>query len=87
MYAREFQKVLEYAKWGSFYKVIKKATDACEGSNIAIYDHFAEVVKMVEISSDTTREITDIQLPRYACYLIVQNGDLRKKLIILDQTS
>ena len=85
-YARELQVTLEYTKWDNFYKVIKKAMEACEGSNMAIADHFAEVRKMVEIGSDTTREIVDIQLSRYACYLIVQNGDPRKKVIALGQT-
>ena len=85
-YARELQVALEYTKWDNFNKVITRAIEACKGSNIPVSDHFAEVGKMVEIGSDTTREIADIQLSRYACYLIVQNGDPRKKVIALGQT-
>lgn len=85
-YARELQVALEYTKWDNFHKVIRKAIEACNNSGITVSDHFAEVGKMVEIGSDTTREIADIQLSRYACYLIVQNGDPRKKVIALGQT-
>lgn len=85
-YARELQVALEYTAWRNFEKVINKAKEACSGSGIEVSDHFVDVDKMVEIGSDTTREIADIQLSRYACYLIVQNGDPRKKVIALGQT-
>ena len=84
--ARELQTALEYTKWGNFKKVMDKAMEACKGSNHAVSDHFADVGKMVSIGSDTEREIDDYRLSRYACYLIVQNGDPRKKVIALGQT-
>ena len=83
--ARELQKALEYTKWDNFKKVIDKAIVACEGSNHAVSDHFADVGKIVEAGA-TYKEIEDYQLSRYACYLIVQNGDPRKKVIALGQT-
>ena len=85
-YARELQVALEYSKWQNFVNVINRAMESCKNSGMNTSDHFAEVSKMVEIGSDTTREIVDIQLSRYACYLIVQNGDPRKKVIALGQT-
>lgn len=69
-----------------FYKIINKTKISCEGSKISTYDHFVDVNKMVEIGLNTTREIKDIMLTRYACYLIVQNGDSKKKFIALGQT-
>jgi len=77
---------LEYTQWRNFEKVIGKAKDACKNSNNSIYDHFAEVSKMVQIGSNTERELIDYELSRYACYLIVQNGDPRKEVISLGQT-
>ena len=85
-YARDLQVALEYSKWQNFVNVINRAMESCKNSGMNTSDHFAEVSKMVEIGSDTTREIVDIQLSRYACYLIVQNGDPRKKVIALGQT-
>lgn len=85
-YARELQIALEYTKWGNFKNVIDKAKNACEGSEIAVSDHFADVGKMVNVGSGAEREIDDVELSRYACYLIVQNGDPRKKVIALGQT-
>ena len=84
--AREFQKVLEYTQWRRFENVINKAKLACENSNIQVNDHFADVGKMVDIGSNTKRITKDYRLTRYACYLIAQNGDVRKEVIALAQT-
>ena len=84
--ARELQKVLEYNKWENFEKVIKKAEISCESSGISVIDHFLDVRKMVQIGSGAKKEIKDCKLTRYACYLIAQNGDSRKKVIALAQT-
>ena len=85
-YARELQPILEYAEWRNFNKVIEKAKTACKESKIETFDHFVDVNKMVDIGSNTTREIEDFMLSRYACYLIVMNGDPRKEVIALGQT-
>ena len=85
-YARELQHVLEYADWRNFLKVIEKAKIACENSGIIVEDHFVDVNKMVEIGSGAERTVEDIQLSRYACYLIMQNGDPRKEVIAIGQT-
>ena len=85
-YARELQKVLEYSQWRRFENVIEKAKITCKNSNINIDDHFANVGKMVYIGSNTKRETRDYRLSRYACYLIAQNGDSRKKVIALAKT-
>lgn len=85
-FARELQTVLEYTKWENFHKVIKTATIACKISQHQVSDHFAEVRKMVDIGSKTIRKVLDYKLTRYACYLIVMNGDPRKKVISLGQT-
>ena len=85
-YARELAPVLEYTEWRNFSKVIDKAMLACQNSGFAVTDHFVEVNKMVELGSGSRRKIKDHQLSRYACYLIVQNGDPRKEPIALGQT-
>ena len=85
-YARELQIALEYSKWDNFKRVLYKAIVACENSEFSVYDHFANVGKMVNTGSGAEREIEDYELSRYACYLIVQNGDSRKKVIALGQT-
>ena len=84
-YARDLQIALEYTEWRNFCKVIEKAKEACRGSNNAVSDHFVDVNKIVSAGA-TSKDIGDIQLSRYACYLIVQNGDPRKKVIALGQT-
>lgn len=84
-YARELQIALEYKEWRNFNKVIDKAKAACEGSENAVLDHFVDVNKIVT-AGVTHKDIGDIALTRYACYLIVQNGDPRKKVIALGQS-
>lgn len=84
--SRELSEVLQYKKWENFSKVIDRAKLACDNSGLSIQDHFPEVRKMVEIGSNTERELLDYELSRYACYLIVQNGDPRKEVIALGQT-
>ena len=85
-YARELQEVLEYTDWRNFIKVIDKAKEACKNSKNNVLDHFVEADKMVVIGSGAEREIKDIILSRYACYLIVQNGDPKKEAVALGQT-
>ena len=83
--ARELGPALDYAKWENFAKVIKRAMIACENSGHSIPDDFPEVRKIVE-AGVTTKPKKDYELSRYACYLIVQNGDPRKEVIALGQT-
>ena len=85
-YARELQTVLNYKEWRKFDGVIEKAKMACENSNVNALNHFVEADKMVQIGSGAKRKQTDYKLSRYACYLIAQNGDTRKKVIALAQT-
>jgi len=84
--ARELMPALEYETWRSFRAVIAKAMTAAEQVNQPANDHFAEVGKMVRLGSGTERVIEDFQLSRYACYLIVQNGDPSKPVIAAGQT-
>ncbi len=84
--ARELAPVLEYVKWENFNKVIDKAMLACKNSGFEVTDHFPDVRKMVELGSGSQRMVKDYMLSRYACYLIVQNGDPRKEPIALGQT-
>lgn len=84
--ARELQNVLEYKEWRKFNNVISDAIIAYKSSGYEVEDHFSQVVKMVDIGLKTSRNITDYKLSRYACYLITQNGDARKKAIALAQT-
>ena len=83
--ARDAQHLLDYTKWDNFKNVINKAKTACEVSGENISNHFADVGKMVTIGSGTEKEIPDIMLTRYACYLIAQNGDSRKEKIAFAQ--
>jgi DNA-damage-inducible protein D len=84
--ARDLQTPLGYDRWENFYNVVQKAKIACENAGNVVDDHFRDVTKMVDIGSQTTREIDDIILTRYACYLIAQNGDPRKDEIAFAQT-
>jgi len=84
--ARELSVELDYVQWRNFTKVLDKARLACQNSGFDINNHFAEVSKMVEIGSESQRSVKDFELSRYACYLIVQNGDPRKDVIAHGQT-
>lgn len=85
-YGRELQKILEYTQWRNFNQVIEKAKVACKNSEINVSDHFADVSKTIDMPKGAKKDINDIILSRYACYLIVQNGDPRKEVIALGQS-
>lgn len=84
--ARELMTILDYKQWRRFEEIINKAKISCEASHNVVLDHFANVGKMVTIGSNSQRELKNYHLTRYACYLIAQNGDPRKKAIALAQT-
>ena len=84
--ARDLQHLLDYSTWQKFTAVITKAQTACAQSGYAVADHFNRTVKMVVIGSGAQRQQTDFHLSRYACYLIVQNGDPNKNVIAAGQT-
>ena len=85
-YARELMPILQYSNWQNFEKIIDKAKISCKNSDISVFDHFTDVNKMVKIGSGAYREQIDFKLTRYACYMIAQNGDRRKKVIATAQT-
>lgn len=84
--ARDLQHLLGYSKWENFLNVVLKAKIACEVSGHQVADHFPDVRKMVDLGSGSQREVDDIMLTRYACYLIAQNGDPKKPEVAFAQT-
>lgn len=84
--ARDLQMLLGYARWENFAKVIEKAVTSCKTASYDANDHFLEITKMVDLGSGAKREVEDIALTRYACYLIAQNGDPSKDPIAFAQT-
>ena len=85
-YARELMIILEYKQWRRFESVINKAQESCKNSDISVIEHFANVGKLSKRANNAEVEISDYKLSRYACYLMAQNGDSRKKVIALAQT-
>jgi len=85
-FARELSPVLEYAEWRNFSKAIDRAMLACKNSGFIVSDQFVEVSKLIEHGKGGKRQVVDYKLSRYACYLIVQNGDPRKEIIATGQT-
>ena len=84
--ARNLSKVLEYSEYRHFKPVIDRAKEACKNSSYSVADHFEDILGMVMIGSGAEREIDDVKLSRYACYLIVQNADPSKEIVALGQT-
>jgi len=84
--ARELFSILEYIKWDKFLNVIEKAKTACKNSGQVTDDHFPRVEKLIDLPKGAKRDIGDIQLSRYACYLVVQNADPSKEVVALGQT-
>ena len=84
-YARELMPLLGYERWENFEKAIKRSMDSCETAGITVSDHFREVTKMVQLGSGSQRAVKDYMLTRYACYLVAQNGDVKKEEIAFAQ--
>ena len=84
-FARDLQHLLGYSEWRNFFKVITKSKISCEVTDNAVSDHFVDVNKTIIMPKRATKEIQDIMLTRYACYLIAQNGDPRKEPIAFAQ--
>ena len=84
--ARDLQDILGYSKWDNFLKVIEKSKKSCENAGEEICNHFADIGKMIELAKGAQREIADIALTRYACYLVAQNGEATKSEVAFAQT-
>ena len=84
--ARDLQEILGYAQWRNFQNAIEKAKESCENAGEETVNHFQEVKRVVDLANGATREVDDIALTRYACYLIAQNGDVSKSEIAFAQT-
>ena len=85
-YARELMPILQYSNWQNFEKIIDKSKISCQNSDISVFEHFTDVNKTIKMPKGAEKTIVDYKLTRYACYLIAQNGDSRKKVIALAQT-
>ncbi len=85
-FARELKEIMEYTQWRRFESIIEKAKESCKNSDNTVVDHFANVGKTIQMPKNAEKIIDDYKLSRYACYLIAQNGDSRKKTIALAQT-
>ncbi len=84
-YARDLQVQLGYARWENFVTAIERAKVSCSTFNQEVNDHFRGITKMVDLGSGAQRSTEDYMLTRYACYLIAQNGDVRKPEIAFAQ--
>jgi len=85
-FARDLSSVLGYAKWENFSNVINRAMLACQNSGYSVSEHFPDIRKTIQMPKNAEKKVVDYKLSRYACYLVVQNGDPRKEIIALGQT-